>query len=384
MGLETFSNSYAVDALYNSVFYNDPLSVGSSAELKTSQVFLTSLPDWPGAYRAVHFANGTTSVFDAYVNILGSFTPKSAQELSIILRDSIPELLHCQFIGCMSHTHAHTRSLELSQAIQQRPKNRTMGFFPETDALKDTAVLAIISFKVDDLNAFAEVGRDFLNNATEMEKKNLIIDLSGNGGGTVFARLNLFRQLFTEEEIYLSTRFSANEASDRIWELLGHFDANETTGNIYGWKSQAKPDQKTGLDSWDDYYGPYNAMGVNSSAPSATNFTLVVSDPEGTTPLNGVRSIAFGGRPKDGPMQAIGGVKGSQVAKFSDFAQDLKNYAIIAKNATANGRPMLTVDQLQEWDQVIPCQLDEFPYKIQNGSVNQLSSFGRKNDRLPR
>lgn len=34
----------------------------------------------------------------------------------------------------------------------------------------------------------------------------------------------------------------------------------------------------------------------------------------------GVQSIAFGGRPRKGPMQTVGGIKGSQVLKFDEIS----------------------------------------------------------------
>lgn len=44
----------------------------------------------------------------------------------------------------------------------------------------------------------------------------------------------------------------------------------------------------------------------------------------------GVKSVAFGGRPSAGPIQGVGGVKGSQVLNFANiygFAQDALRYA---------------------------------------------------------
>lgn len=296
-----------------------------------------------------------------------------------------------------------------------------MGFFPEGDDLQDTAVLAVTSFEVEGeaVFEFAEVGRDFLNNATAKNKKNLIIDLSGNGGGSVFAGLNLFRMLFPKEEIYSATRFRANEATDLIGKLLNKLPADKVAGDLYDWRSQVKPDQKEGFDSSDDFHGPYKALGVNSSAlMAAANFTLIAEedvsfsgfggqklDPAEAAfePGNiimltdgycastctvfaelmkkkGVQSIAFGGRPQNGPMQAIGGVKGSQVLEFESFSETfLARYEEVLKNGS-----LLTPEQLEDWHQVVPPKIKELSFNVLAGSVNQLNAFGPSNDHLPR
>lgn len=55
--------------------------------------------------------------------------------------------------------------------------------------------------------------------------------------------------------------------------------------------------------------------------------------------LAGVKSVAFGGLPKEGPIQGIGGVKGSQVLSGLNILQ----YAEIAYlNATESQRAILT------------------------------------------
>lgn len=97
----------------------------------------------------------------------------------------------------------------------------------------------------------------------------------------------------------------------------------------------------------------------------------------------GVRSIAFGGRPQNGPMQAIGGVKGAQVQEFSEVTEILaaKKQALKSENST---KPLLSEEELEQWDKYVPIPLSEFPYMVYSGSVNLLNAFGPKNNRIPR
>lgn len=177
-------------------------------------------------------------------------------------------------------------------------------------------------------------------------------------------------------------------------------------------------DQKDDFATWHVYYGPYNASGVNSSASAAPNMTLAGNSiyplngygNQKTNPskapfnpediilvtdglcastcaifaelmkMQGVRSIAFGGRPRNGPMQAIGGVKGSKALEFPDFADELKD---LYGNLTENGNVYLTKEQQDRWDEVIPVHLNQFSYQVQSGSVNQLNAFSPEKDELP-
>lgn len=96
--------------------------------------------------------------------------------------------------------------------------------------------------------------------------------------------------------------------------------------------------------------------------------------------MNGVRSIAFGGRPRNGPMQALGGVKGSQVLEVKVFSnRDLTYYAEkMEMNST-----LFTREQKDLWKRLAPPKLDEFSYKVSAGSVNQFNEISSENNQLP-
>ena len=100
----------------------------------------------------------------------------------------------------------------------------------------------------------------------------------------------------------------------------------------------------------------------------------------------GVRSIAFGGRPHNAPMQAIGGIKGAQVQEWSgaDVASRLNDAKKLALKSENTSSPLLSKEDWEKWDKYVPIPLEEFPYNINSGSVNLLNAFGPSSDTVPR
>lgn len=294
-----------------------------------------------------------------------------------------------------------------------------MSFFPKSSNLKDTAVLAIPTFDWGFVQPDV-LARDFIVKAAKEGKKKMIIDLQGNGGGYIYAGWNLFRLFFPDQEVYSATRFRAHEGINFIGEAVARLPINNSDikDDILNWKENVTPDQKEGFSSWADLYGPHEVFGVNSSSLFASNMSAVSnveSEPisgYGDVPLDpktqsfaaediiiitdgycastctlftalmkaqGVRSIALGGRPQTGPMQAMGGIKGAEVI-------DLANLADILSDAKklANSSSLLSDEDLEKWDAYVPSPLSEFPYVMITATVNILNSFGPTNDVVPR
>lgn len=414
---------------YNLAFTSEAISIGVEGVDGYVAGQFSNSPEWNGAYHAVHFANGTTNVYDAYVKV-AEFPYKNGRDFYEKLCIPAPPSSSATPSATPSVTPPATSSAVSSSAVSptalsapsfypapfnKHKLNKILGFFPETGELKDTAVLEITTFQVleDDVVEFSNTARDLLNNATEKGKKNLIIDLSGNGGGLVAAGQNLFKMIFPDKEIYSANRFRVSEATEVIAEIFNKQSAENVTGQDWDWRSRVKPDQ-TGFKSFDEFYGPYKTLGVNSSALTSVNFTAVSEQvpmngygeqkpnpakapfaPEDIILLTdgycgstctvfaelmkqqGVRRIAFGGRPKNGPMQAIGGVRGSQVLEASAQTQTLAQLAVWLKNGKFDP------EVLEDYRQVIPPSLSEMSYKISELAVNEYNQFGPKNDRLP-
>lgn len=232
-------------------------------------------------------------------------------------------------------------------------------YFPQDSS--DLAVLSIPTFEPLNANQFSSVVRQCLATANKKGKSRLIVDLRGNGGGTVFLAYDLFKQLFPKLVPYGTTNFRAfelfNDIGKTVTEYYEDVDgysprlAYTNFGSIFNTDDEldSMNDQ---FEDWDDFYGPVNVHGdefthlvrYNLSDPistgniSITGFGGLQGNPRTTfSPDNvvmltdgicastcavfselmktqaKVRSIAIGGRPQTGVMQAVGGVKGANV-----------------------------------------------------------------------
>ncbi|KAI9831923.1 MAG: hypothetical protein M1819_004645 [Sarea resinae] len=263
-------------------------------------------------------------------------------------------------------------------------ENYIGGYFLNDTAHQDVAVLSVPSFvgepSVSDLEEFQAVARQFLAAAVKAGKKKLIVDLSSNGGGTVYLAYDLFKQLFPTMEPMGNTRFRAHDSlnvlGQQFSELASNYSFqnppsiyNETYGeasfemNVVASPFNYRADETTDdgdFASWADLYGPHKFNGddftslvrYNLSDPlqtyyeSGINITgyLGARNQAGAQPFaaedivmlyNGycastcaifsefmktegkVHSIAVGGRPQTGPMQGVGGVKGANDYSFA-------------------------------------------------------------------
>lgn len=120
----------------------------------------------------------------------------------------------------------------------------------------------------------------------------MIVDLSGNGGGTVQAGVNLFRLFFPDEVPYTAARFRIHDAvnllaqytSQTVSLVLDKLGLEEQVVNPFYWQTYVQPDQETGFSSWSNISSPEKILGVNSSSLVATNFTRSSNS---TNPLSG-------------------------------------------------------------------------------------------------
>ncbi len=97
----------------------------------------------------------------------------------------------------------------------------------------------------------------------------------------------------------------------------------------------------------------------------------------------GVRTIAFGGRPVNTPMQGMGGVKGAQALKFAIMSQYLTEVSSAVEGANSS-RPIVAQEDMEHFRDVFPVALEDFPLKLAGGGVNLLNAFSPKNDHMPR
>lgn len=299
----------------------------------------------------------------------------------------------------------------------------------------DTAVLFIPTFEINPESSDNETGivsnleAAFVSAALSSGHSKLIIDLSGNGGGTIALAWNLFRLFFPTEFPYSATRFRRHPSIDILTNILGSVDlatAPNVTGLLKGNVpdypyTQVRPDQMTPVTSAQDLLGdnivqygvPLSSLYANfnysrvssfntepirgygdvplkfTSPPYAAEDILILTD--GTcsstcttfvnlmTNVGNVRSIAFGGRPQTGPMQPMGGVRGAQAIGADRIAA---GFALGGEILVA-GYYNLTDQEAQTLNDTHPIPLSQFPVITSSLGVNLRNAYQEGNDELP-
>ncbi|KAK5574253.1 hypothetical protein LTR43_000536 [Exophiala xenobiotica] len=255
--------------------------------------------------------------------------------------------------------------------------NSVAGYYLNDTGYTDVAVLQVQNFEAADEDPltysmeFQAVVQKFLNAAVKTGRRKLIIDLQGNPGGHVDLGTDLFAQLFpsippnskSNMRDHLGFWILGNVASSNATAATKTSDGgedelvSELTYMPLSYQSVVTDNLKDFSD-FNDFYGPNELYGGNFSSFFQNNYTdSSASDFDGTgiivtgtnnrtnfrqpfaaqdivviydgycastctvvseylKSLAGVQFIALGGRPQSGPMQAVGGVKGTQVFQF--------------------------------------------------------------------
>ncbi|KAG7110785.1 Peptidase S41 family protein ustP like [Verticillium longisporum] len=266
--------------------------------------------------------------------------------------------------------------------VRDGGSDTTSGYFMQGPGLDTTAVLAVSSFApggsidtLDYLTDFQTTVASFLAECSRQNKDRLVIDLSANGGGLVVAGFELFAQLFPDAPRFQATNLRLADSlvaiargvdalppqlqptnadqRDALAQLatsavVGNFvpgevlmpagDSFASVENLLGPVSQNgdlfTAFQQTPLNQPS---AAFNLTGVgNRAAPPPAvfrpeNVVLLTDGTCGSTCTLfaylailglGVKTVAMGGRPVTGPMQAIAGVEGAQVFFFNDLQAD--------------------------------------------------------------
>lgn len=143
-------------------------------------------------------------------------------------------------------------------------------------------MLAVTTFSVD-AATMQRVSVDFLRNATEAGKKRIIVDLSGNPGGSLTAGVDLFHIFFPDVVPYTATRLRAHTGAEflskafaRLAESHPKLQFELWDGNPFSWQAAVTPNQDDNFKSLEAWYGPYEIDGVPLSNLYANfNFTSI-------------------------------------------------------------------------------------------------------------
>ncbi|EEP82090.1 predicted protein [Uncinocarpus reesii 1704] len=355
------------DALYNSLFFNYPGSVDGSYGL-----FYAAVGLYTGPQIDIEFENGTKKEYQNraffHLDFDGvkdgdTFYEKFCSgdlEQAPLLKKREVELLKRSGPGS-PRPQFPDPVVELSDG--------TIAGYHLGDS--DLAVLSVSSFLPTELDndvnlKFSTITSKFLEESKKKGKKKLIVDVTSNGGGALFLGFDLFKQLFPSGEITSAFNLRATEQVDIIGRKVNQLlkDPRTMRGKAAAYERNSIFDLNTYVDvegdkfsNWDDYFGPVThsdfnfthlarwdldnevmslkssrfvvaGHGTRSKLPSqvfeADDIVLLTDATCASTcavfadllKKEGVKSIVTGGRPRDGPVQAVGGVKGAQVLTF--------------------------------------------------------------------
>jgi len=342
---------------------------------------------YPGANTTLTFANGTSYTMQNFARPIVPFRGiNTAEELAdrwITWGSSGQASAQANTQEADSAAVSVTGSTApgYPNPVEAGPQNLINGYYIDAPGYEDVAVLSVPNFvgtgTENTENSFKLTTQNFLPKAAADGKTKLIIDLQANGGGTVLQAYDMFKQLFPDQDPYGASRFRAHEAVDLIGQatsaFASQFPRNEVSKNdtisqaqssYFDYHFDMKVDG-TPFSSWDEKLGPQEVNGAlyttlvryNLTDPYIPEIGVAVSGynqppnvtlqqrfaPENIVLLTdgycastctifaefmkrqvGVKTIAMGGRSNKKPIQAIGGVKGTNNYGFSFIQQNVQ------------------------------------------------------------
>ncbi|KAI8627800.1 hypothetical protein F5Y19DRAFT_476969 [Xylariaceae sp. FL1651] len=388
------SGNQDADAAYNSLFYEKAFQ----AELATGGYFQTGGRTryvYPGNATSFTFANGTSLELANVARLKGNWTgvvdgPSYFAKFAPGAGSSTDSAPTTTASPAATPTPAALAGVPGYPApVIVSGDGVISGYYLEGEGFEDTAVLVALSFSPDDPVEFQHVAQDFFAAAKSAGKKNLVVDVSANGGGYIFSGYDLFRQIFPDivqeglgrwrenpgflaiTEVYSanSANFDPDTASaDTISQYESvynwRYDLNSSNEHFSSYDAKFGPqkfrgDNFTNVMQW-DFNDPLNTINSTfgfgtdiTGYRSRANFTRPFAGPENVVILldgycastctlfsqfmvhdAGVKTIAMGGRPsKEGLIQGVGGVKGSESYGYADVLANVQE-AIAFTNDT--------------------------------------------------
>ena len=264
-------------------------------------------------------------------------------------------------------------------------------YYLDGAGFEDVAVLSVLAFESESPAEFQAVMRNCIAQARAAGKTKLVVDFSANGGGYILQGYDFFRQLFPRVVQDGFSRWKANDAFVAIAHVI-----SDDVARLDPYTSDS-PDRISDYETWFDVrydldiddrpfgsfaskFGPYVHQHTNYTAilrwnlddplttvndtygmgMEITGYGSLAATPATRQPFaaddivllydgfcastctlaaemlriqGGVRSVAMGGRPRDGAIQGVGGIKGAQTLSFSDVYYYVAEAAQRAENA---------------------------------------------------
>ncbi|KAF7717900.1 Uncharacterized protein PECH_002700 [Penicillium ucsense] len=373
--------------------------------------------DWSeGSLMTLTFANGTTR------RIKKRAIPKERlfaykNGTSLYNSHCIPRGLPKAKTAIATETEEASSVPGLPNTQWRNSANTIAGFYSNMTGLEDTAIMFLPSFASSPGEA-AQIAVNFLQNATTAGKTSIVIDVSANPGGYLSYGIDLARIFFPDAEPYTATRYRAHTAAKYLTEAFAASDTPDSS-KAFAYREMVKPDQKSGFSSWQDLYGPEVILGSPSSNLlanfnySATSTATYPINGYGSVPLipkqppfpaknitivtdgdcastcaifvkfmkrQGVRTIAFGGRPNESHMQGVGGVKGGQSLGINNINGYIQQASQLILDSMNTSSPILTLEEWREFNESSPGQITSFAW---SGNVNLRNEYDPDDDQVP-
>ncbi|ORY17983.1 hypothetical protein BCR34DRAFT_473954 [Clohesyomyces aquaticus] len=418
------------DALYNNLFYEvAQVSLGASGS--GTGMFTGGGRGryvYPGPTTTFKFENGTTTTVENYARLMNSFRGINSGE------DLAKQWFFFGQDSAQIAQQEESKSPAIIAAVPgypdpivPGPQNLINGFYVSAPGYEDVAVLQVPNF-VGDMSAeipFQKTTKDFLAKSVADGKTKLIIDVQANGGGTILQGYDMFKQLFPSILPYGATRFRATEYHDLIGQAFSAYASqfprqrnnNQSVKGIQGSYFDFHQDADVNyepFDSWADKFGPIEQLGDkytniarwnlsdaltewNSGGINITGYGILAnasSNPPPFKPENiviltdgycastctifselmkqqaGVKTIAMGGRSNKNPIQAIGGVKGTNNFAWG-YIQNMAQQAV----------DLVPADQQEKYTTAMKPFYADLPYQRAASSPGVNSRDGlRQND----
>ncbi|KZZ88772.1 Peptidase S41 [Moelleriella libera RCEF 2490] len=418
------------DARWNQLFASKASTINDASD--GGGAFVDNFSAWPGTNSTtVQFSNGSRVEIRTWAKLSQLTFQSSPQDLFNISclperkRQNEPRGWASEEWEDDIRPPATASPQGYPKSFDRDPYNQVLGF--ELD--KETAVMLIPSFETsgplipDNQSAvFAEKATSIVNEAVSLGHAKLIIDVSGNGGGNIVRAFDLFKLFFPNKFPYSATRFRRHTAINLAAKALGSLNASAAAyqGGI-GYRAQVKPDQEGDFASLSDFLGndtqygtrvsslfanfnyttlsgvgePIRGFGtqvrkLNQTQPFKPENIIIIGDGHCAstcttfvnlmTNIGGVRTVAFGGRPRKGPMQIMGGVRGAQSASFDLIAENVRDvYQLLQES----GGKLLSKEEQRLANDTMPLPIRGFPLKLLGGNVNFRNAYQQNDTELP-
>ncbi|RAL03286.1 peptidase S41 family protein [Aspergillus ibericus CBS 121593] len=414
------------DARYNEMFPSAAREVGDGVEYGA---WTSNNGRWPGSSEfTVAFGNGTVAQVPTMAEVY------EGQKFTYPNGTSVYEAF-CSTIDSTSSSKATRSTVQTKAAPTAYPEpvmrdsyNLISGYYLNETDMQDVAVLFVPSFDTAAMGlneplAFANHATQFIQAAVATDKKKLIIDLSGNPGGTVSSGMDLFKLFFPQKPVYSATRFRDHEVANIIGQAFNTIPHDSDAWQVVSELpfTGVTPNQTYAYQTWQEYSGPHYQLGANmSSLAAVANLTIMST---WTTPIRsygvfkqntttspfapenilmitdgfcsstcttfmelmktsgGVKTLAFGGRPQYAPMASMGGVRGGESLTSSTIDEYTELALEYATEQSTAGTPILTEQQIARLNST-PAFTD-IPFKWNGLELNFRNAYAPGNGTVP-